>query len=480
MGVVDSWNGLRANYMAVLVAGAVFSLYWTYFVSDAPLIASQPGFVVFPYLFAALAGLVWLRSTAHRARGPLAVFLVVWSIAWAFEMVLTVARGEAYNFAVFLAPIVVIGLLTKSPTRAQALTALSVLGWMLAGVLVATRLGEILGLLELPYVNPSLISFDTANYWLPFSGYFGVEGRWMGPMGHSAETGFAGALLIVLAALRWQTLRSSVFLVVGILTLLSVGTRSAYTAALGALLVAAVVTDRGPLSRIPYKARIGGASIIVLAALHWKTLRSSVFLVVGILTLLSVGTRSAYTAALGALLVAAVVTDRGPLSRIPYKVRIGGASIIVLLGIVGLFLTRAGLTGRDEIWADYLTLATESPIVGVGTSGIAEAPGWPGVSFHAHNIFIDEFARYGVIGVLLLVLILGSLLWFSYLSARSGDTLGIGIVSAVVIAGLTNSDHSFLGIGYVNLALLLVAVLVMPNSRDVTMTQGQTSPSAST
>ena len=414
MGVVDSWNGLRANYMAVLVAGAVFSLYWTYFASDAPLIASQPGFVVFPYLFAALAGLVWLRSTAHRARGPLAVFLVVWSIAWAFEMVLTVARGEAYNFAVFLAPIVVIGLLTKSPTRAQALTALSVLGWMLAGVLVATRLGEILGLLELPYVNPSLISFDTANYWLPFSGYFGVEGRWMGPMGHSAETGFAGALLIVLAALRW------------------------------------------------------------------KTLRSSVFLVVGILTLLSVGTRSAYTAALGALLVAAVVTDRGPLSRIPYKVRIGGASIIVLLGIVGLFLTRAGLTGRDEIWADYLTLATESPIVGVGTSGIAEAPGWPGVSFHAHNIFIDEFARYGVIGVLLLVLILGSLLWFSYSSARSGDTLGIGIVSAVVIAGLTNSDHSFLGIGYVNLALLLVAVLVMPNSRDATVRQDQTTPSTST
>ena len=413
-GVVDSWNGLRANYMAVLVAGAVVSLYWTYFASDAPLIASQPGFVVFPYLFAAFAGVVWLRSTAHRARGPLAVFLMMWFIAWSFEMALTIARGEAYNFAVFLAPIVVVGLLMKIPTRDQAHTALSVLGWMLAGVLVATRLGEILGLLELPYVNPSLINFDTSNYWLPFSGYFGVEGRWMGPMGHSAETGFAGALLIVLAALRW------------------------------------------------------------------KTLRSSVFLVVGILTLLSVGTRSAYTAALGALLVAAVVTDRGPLSRIPYKVRISGASIIVLLGVVGLFLTRAGLTGRDEIWADYLTLATESPIVGVGTSGIAEAPGWPGVSFHAHNIFIDEFARYGVIGVLLLVLILGSLFWFSYLSARSGDTLGIGIVSAVVIAGLTNSDHSFLGIGYVNLALLLVAVLVMPNSRDVTVTQVQTTRSPST
>lgn len=403
---VEAWTSFRSNFMAVLVVGSVLSLYWTYFASDSPLIGAQPGFVVIPYLFVGIAFLVWLRVPGRRAAGLLGAFLLLWFVAWFYEVSLTLVRGEAYNFAVFLVPLVLVGIFTKRPSKEQALGALSTLGWMLAGVLVATRLGEILGLLELPYVNPSLISFDTSNYWLPLSGYFGLEGRWMGPLGHSAETGFAGALLMVLGALRW------------------------------------------------------------------KALRSSVFLVVGALTLLSVGTRSAYTAALGALLVAAVVTSRGPLARIPYKVRMGGASVVALMGATGLFLSRAGLTGRDEIWADYLVLAGGSPLIGVGTSGIAQAPGWPGVSFHAHNIFIDEVARYGAVGLVLLLVILGLLIWRSYLSAREGQTLGVGIVAAVVIAGLTNSDHSFLDVGYVNLTLLLVAVLVMPDmSRTETRTK---------
>jgi hypothetical protein len=408
-GADETWNNSKSDFTAVLVVGAVFSLYWTYFASDSPLIGAQPGFVVIPYLFVGLAFLVWLRAPRRRAAGFLAAFLLLWFVAWLYEVALTLVRGEAYNLAVFLIPVVLIGIFTKKPSKKQVLGALSILGWMLAGVLVATRLGEILGFLELPYVNPSLISFDTANYWLPLSGYFGLEGRWMGPFGHSAETGFAGALLIVLGALRW------------------------------------------------------------------KTLQSSVFLAVGALTLLSVGTRSAYTAALGALLVAAVVTNRGPLSRIPYKVRVGGASVLALLAIIGLFLSRAGLTGRDEIWADYLVLAGDSPLIGVGTSGIAQAPGWPGVSFHAHNIFIDELARYGAVGLVLLLVILGLLAWRGYVAAREGNTLGIGIVSAFIIAGLTNSDHSFLGVGYVNLTLLLVAVLVIP---DTTRTEIRTSRTA--
>lgn len=116
-----------------------------------------------------------------------------------------------------------------------------------------------------------------------------------------------------------------------------------------------------------------------------------------------------------------------------YVVAIG----TTVLGILALWLLRdpllgllgrsADLTGRsNKIWAKVLERVGDHPIVGNGFSSpwVPTDPAFDGwivdhgiTVFHAHNMWLDVLLQLGVLGLVLMAVAYGSLLWRSWFFA---------------------------------------------------------------
>ena len=141
-------------------------------------------------------------------------------------------------------------------------------------------------------------------------------------------------------------------------------------------------------------------------------------------------------AAVAVVLAVALLMRRartpGARTRI-YVVSIGGAAVAAL-GIwllreplLGLLGRSSDLTGRSEkIWTKVLERAAEHPIVGNGFSSpwIPDDPAFDrwitdhGITvFHAHNMWLDVLLQLGAVGVVLMAVAYGTLLWRSWFFA---------------------------------------------------------------
>lgn len=141
-------------------------------------------------------------------------------------------------------------------------------------------------------------------------------------------------------------------------------------------------------------------------------------------------------AAVVVVLVVALLMRRastpGARTRI-YVISIGGA-LIAALGVwllreplLGLLGRSADLTGRsDKIWTKVLERAGEHPIFGNGFSSpwIPTDPAFDewitdhGITvFHAHNMWLDVLLQLGAVGVVLMAVAYGTLLWRSWFFA---------------------------------------------------------------
>lgn len=116
-----------------------------------------------------------------------------------------------------------------------------------------------------------------------------------------------------------------------------------------------------------------------------------------------------------------------------YVVAIGGTAIAGLGAwllrepLLGLLGRSADLTGRsDKIWTKVLQRAGEHPVFGNGFSSpwIPEDPAFDewitdhGITvFHAHNMWLDVLLQLGVVGVILMAVAYGTLLWRSWFFA---------------------------------------------------------------
>lgn len=367
-----------APYLSVISIALVVCVFTAYLNPQAVLLKGQsPAIVIFGAAFV-VSFVLWLMVKGRkRVRGPLAWFLVAMSVAWLVHILVTRAHNDLFNYTALLYVPILLMIYFKPPSANEGWTALIVLGWSASAVLVLTRLLEILGVLQVMYVPQWIIDLEKTEYWLPLSGYLGLDGRWPGPFGHNGTTAMVGALLVVLAFARW-TKSSPVFLIVGILTLLLTGGRASVGAAVLGVVVVAIFSRSGRWGRVPMWPRVlGGLAFVALAA-------------------------------------------------------------------VAMLSGDAGASGRQLIWPSFIDLWRTSVWIGVGASGINSSGGVTEHYGHAHNMYIDELARYGLAGFVAQFVALGI---GGYLLARAalrGIAGPLALIAAFLVTALTEPRNDWI------------------------------------
>ncbi|WP_101846500.1 O-antigen ligase family protein [Zhihengliuella sp. ISTPL4] len=177
--------------------------------------------------------------------------------------------------------------------------------------------------------------------------------------------------------------------------------------------------------------------VLFAARVRWRTtLALWMLLAAYFLVRTASATALACAAAAAVVLVVALLMRRAttPTARTRiYVVAIGatavGALAVWLLRepLLGLLGRSADLTGRsDKIWAKVLGRVGEHPIIGNGFSSpwVPDDPAFDGwivdhgiTVFHAHNMWLDVLLQLGVIGLVLMAVAYGSLLWRSWFFA---------------------------------------------------------------
>ncbi|MDQ0725914.1 O-antigen ligase [Microbacterium sp. W4I20] len=177
--------------------------------------------------------------------------------------------------------------------------------------------------------------------------------------------------------------------------------------------------------------------VLFAARARWRT-TLALWALLAAYFLFRTSSATAFVCAAAAAVVLAVAllmrraTTPGARTRI-YVVAIGAT----LIGVIGVWLARepllallgrsSDLTGRsDRIWTKVLARAGEHPIFGNGFSSpwIPTDPAFDRwitdhdiTVFHAHNMWLDVLLQLGVVGIVLMAVAYGSLLWRSWFFA---------------------------------------------------------------
>ena len=389
-------SSLRSSatwYIGTLAVGVVLARAGGYFWFERPLILGQPSNVLIQWAVFGVAAVAWLvLGKRERARGLLLVFLVSMSIAWFVHLLLYRWHGDAFNYAAILYVPILMMVMLKPPTTREALQSVTVYAWTVTAVILFTLLVEVLGQVSPKPQSPDVIAFDEARYWLPFNDALGIDGRWTGPFSHNGDTAMMGALLIVIAFVKWQ--RSS-----------------------------------------------------------W------VFLGTGALVLLLTFGRASIGAALVGLLVIFMLTEKGRAASVPRRLRIGFGALAGLAVAVFMLTRPAGVTGRNNFWAAFIDLWLTSPLVGVGSSGISVSGGITQQWGHAHNMYIDELARYGLLGFSAQIIAIAVGLVIVGMAAARGFPGPLAVVITYLVTAVTEPRNDWIHPSVITVLLLLMVAL---------------------
>jgi hypothetical protein len=377
------WTWLRSSslpYVGSLVITCMVSGYAAYLnqvldLQDLLEVKGQALGISVPILCFPITLVLWLIYQGRRSVSRwVEAFLIGLVLAWLFHQWLSMFHGDLYTHTVWLYVPLVIMLILKTPNSAEAWKALFVLAWIAALILVLTRLMEIGG--AVPMFNiPDLqaTEWEKTQYWLPFSGYFGLNGRWPGPFGFNSMTGYVSAFLIVFGLARWSK-SSWAFVIVGALGVVLTGGRAPYLSVFAGLLVLALLANRGPIARIP------------------MTMRATV-----------------------------------------------GAVAVLVAGLAMFFspLSTTGRIGENGIWNSFLDLWKTSPWLGVGQTGIWDAPGRAGEAMDAHSVYIQELAEYGIAGFTVQYLVLGLGIAIAIVAAVRGFPGPFAVIVVYLVSSMT-------------------------------------------
>lgn len=393
-------------YLTTLIVSAVLGLWAGYLWPGQPLLKGQSAAVIIPLVGFALSVGLWVAVRRRRpVQGVTRWFIVALAIAWVANLAMFRVHQDLFTYGALVFLPVLVMLFRKPPDRSEGESALATLAWTLAGVIVLTRLLEVVGVLQVKSQPEGIIAFDEANYWLPVNDLLGIDGRWPGPFGHNGYTAMMAAFIIVIAVATWR--------------------RS-----------------------------------------HW------ILLIVGVAALLVTSGRASAGAAAAALLVMGMFTKQNPLGRVARRWRIAGGSMLLLAGL-GLLLTgRSGLTGRQNIWPAFVDLWTSSPIVGVGTDGIATSGGLTQSFGHAHNLYLDILTRHGLIALIPIMIALAIGVAICVRAAVNGLSGPLAIVLAYLITAITEPRNDWLHPGVLVL-MVITAVMAAGSFNDGWVTRLQ-------
>jgi hypothetical protein len=185
-----------------------------------------------------------------------------------------------------------------------------------------------------------------------------------------------------------------------------------------------------------------GALLVVLACARW-TKSSPVFLSVGVLTLMLTGGRASIGAAICGIVVVLAFAQRGFMSRVPTWVRIAGALLVASAAAYVLMTADTGATGRQTIWPAFISLWQTSIWVGVGGAGIAASGGVTQEFGHAHNMYLDELARFGILGFVTQFAALGIGVFVLIKAAIRGSAGPLALMAAFAVTALTEPRNDW-------------------------------------
>ena len=178
--------------------------------------------------------------------------------------------------------------------------------------------------------------------------------------------------------------------------------------------------------------------LVLIGVARWSP-SSLAFVPIGLLGILLTGGRGAALALAAGLLVLVVFAQRGPVSRVPLVARATiGAASVVAFGLY-FFLSPTATTGRlgdGGIWQDFTDLWATSPWLGVGQTGILADPRTAG-TMEAHNLYIQELTRSGVVGFAFQFTVIGLGLALAAIAAYRGLAWPLALLTAYYVASMT-------------------------------------------
>ena len=199
------------------------------------------------------------------------------------------------------------------------------------------------------------------------------------------------------------------------------------------------------------------ALLVVIAIAFWS--RSSwVFLVVGGLTLLLTNGRASIGAAAAGVVILVMFSRSPRLARLPRALRIGGGSVVLVAGALVMFARPAGLTGREKIWPAFLELWSQSPLLGVGGTGIANGNEVAQFYGHAHSLYIDELARWGLAGFVTQFAAIGIGVYIAARAAGFGFPGPLAVIVTYLITGVTEPRNDWIAPSATGFLLILMVL----------------------
>jgi O-antigen ligase len=386
------------NYLAVFLCGLPLAILFEDIFGGAAVLKGQPWYVLVPFLFAGISGVLWLRCSRTVRYSNLTVgFLLSMILAWIALLLLEVIDGLAHNYTSFLVPLVLVMLVIKPVSPDAALRAGTALAW-------ATILVVLLSLVHSIFVG---LPVGGLNLRLPGISIGVVEGgRWVGPFGNPNYAGPAGAFLVVFAIAKrgWE---SWAIAVSGLAMVLLSGSRSAFLGLLLGLMILFIYSDAPQLKRASKGLRAG---IVLMSFVALTTV---------------------------AILRDPTLSGRTPIWPEYWRIWLANP----LIG-----------AGTQEI-QDRIVAGQAKPPLLVDPSGL-------GPEFaHAHNLFLDLLGRYGIVGFVTVTLALGLAVAIAIKSVRKFGALSLALVLTFLAIGVVEVHGSWL---YWSLptSWLLIAVLV--------------------
>ena len=198
----------------------------------------------------------------------------------------------------------------------------------------------------------------------------------------------------------------------------------------------------GPMGGTAFTGALGALLLVLGVAIKSKS--SWVFGFVGLLALGLTSSRGAIAGA-GVGVAVAILFGRSIFLRTwSFRKRSGVAFSAVAVLMVLIIQRNLTLTGRTSFWLDFLELWRSSPILGVGQSGYMEGTQATAISGTAHSLYIDELARNGLLGLVLLVSGLAVALLMAWKAAKSESSGSLALIVTVAVIGIVNTPFGWL------------------------------------
>lgn len=200
-----------------------------------------------------------------------------------------------------------------------------------------------------------------------------------------------------------------------------------------------------------------GALLILIAIAFWSR-ASWFFLTIGALTLAITNGRASIGAVAAGIVVITMFSRSAWVDFIPRLLRLIGGSLVLIAAALFMFARPAGLTGRDAIWPAFLDLWASSPWIGVGGFGIhngGEITSW---FLHAHSLYIDELARYGLVGFVSQFGALTIGVGIAAVAGWRGAPGPLGVLVAYLVTGVTEPRNNWIAPSATGFLVILMVV----------------------